>query len=109
MFWSDLYLDGCRAGGVPQLRVEVFGPQDSYGCFGVLSTAAALQPLAPQPQSLPDNQVINIPVTFLVSVNKLEVTYSPRLPGPHRVHVNYCDTPVIGSPFHVQVRAGEGR
>lgn len=111
-------LSSIRTIGVPQLRVEVIGPNGSYGSFGVVSPAAALQSLslgsassaspAHQRPELAERverveRDLSIPVTFLVSVNKVEVTYLPRLSGPYHVHVNYNDSPVIGSPFHVQV------
>ncbi|XP_052121968.1 uncharacterized protein LOC113201957 [Frankliniella occidentalis] len=82
-----------RTIAVADLRVEVFGPAGSHGCSG-------------NPPALADHQAASdtfILVVFLVSINKVEVRYTPRLAGPHHVHVSLGGSAVVGSPFHVLV------
>ncbi|KAJ1527947.1 hypothetical protein ONE63_007880 [Megalurothrips usitatus] len=91
-----------RTAAVADLQVEVFGPGDSHGSFGAAAKTPAL-PALPALQLLGSAAATAIPIAFLVSINKVEVRYTPRLAGSHHVHVRLGGAAVMGSPFHVQV------
>ncbi|KAK3907901.1 Myosin-1 [Frankliniella fusca] len=90
-----------RTIAVADLRVVVLGPGGTHGAHGCSASVHLSQPLTPSEHEQPDDT--RILVVFLVSINKVEVRYTPRLAGQHRVHVSLGGSAVVGSPFHVLV------